>query len=166
MLMAGAANGSRDSSCAQHKLMALSAWQRFWHVTFPASARGVRRSTILLLAVRELQLLHHPLDHDRRRPFQRLPHLDHAHLRARSSDASAGERRAAYSVLLFIILMALGRYLRARALSQVDGRRTRGMTHGERHPDACAAEGIDGWRWGGRIFLCSCCSTPQYQWPG
>ena len=41
-----------------------NAWQRFWHVTFP-HLKGVSMVTVLLLDGGELQLLHHPLDHDR-----------------------------------------------------------------------------------------------------
>ena len=65
-----------------------SAWQRFWHVTFPhltrrqhghgAAARGG-----------QLQLLHHSLDHDRRRAGERLAHLDHPRS---TSSPSAGMR--------------------------------------------------------------------------
>ena len=38
----------------------------------------------------ELQLLHHPLDHDRRRAVERLAHLDHPHLRTRLRAAALG----------------------------------------------------------------------------
>jgi multiple sugar transport system permease protein len=40
----------------------------------------------------ELQLLHHPVDHDGRWPLERLAYLDHPHLRARIRPSALGRR--------------------------------------------------------------------------
>ena len=78
MLMAGLQTVP-DQLLRAAKVDGASAWQRFWHVTFP-HLQGV--STVTDPAARggELQFLHHSLDHDRRRPVERLPHLDNPHL--------------------------------------------------------------------------------------
>ena len=59
-----------------------SAWQRFWHVTFP-HLKGVSMVTVLLAHGGQFQLLHHPLHHDQRRTGRRVRHLDHRHLQHR-----------------------------------------------------------------------------------
>ena len=78
MMMAGLQTVP-DQLLRAAKVDGASAWQRFWHVTFPhlqqrldgddPAARGG-----------QLQFLHHSLDHDRRRAVERIAYLDHAHL--------------------------------------------------------------------------------------
>ena len=90
-----------------------SAWQRFWHVASP-HIRGVSTVTILLLAVANFNSFIIPY-HDGWRSLQRLPHLDHAYLRARLRRQLWGVA-SAYFVTAFFILMTFG-YFYVRALS-------------------------------------------------
>ena len=95
-----------------------SAWHRFWHVTFPASERRVDGHRPAADG-RQPQLVHHPLDHDRRRAGGRLGHLDHPDLQPSHSGVRATALASAYSVILFIIMMTLG-YFYVRALTRGD----------------------------------------------
>ena len=67
---------------------------------------------------RQLQLLHHSLDHDGRRAGRRLGHLDHPDLQLAFGRQRYGVA-SAYSVILFIVMMTLG-YFYVRALTRGD----------------------------------------------
>jgi multiple sugar transport system permease protein len=91
-----------------------TAWQRFWHVTFPY-LRGVSTVTILLLAVANFNSFVIPWIMTGGGPSN-ASHIWITHI----YEIAFGRQRwgvgAAYSVLLFIILMTLG-YFYVRALS-------------------------------------------------
>lgn len=102
------------------KVDGANAWQRFWHITFPHLA-GVSTVTVLLLMVQNFNSFI-------------IPFIMTGGGPAGSSDIwitqiyqlAFGRQRwgaaAAYSVLLFIIMMALG-YFYVRALTRGDERR-------------------------------------------
>jgi multiple sugar transport system permease protein len=91
-----------------------SAWQRFWHVTFP-HIRGVSVATILLLAVANFNSFIVPWIMTGGGPAN-ASHIWITHI----YEIAFGRQRwgiaAAYSVLLFLILMTLG-YFYVRGLS-------------------------------------------------
>jgi multiple sugar transport system permease protein len=91
-----------------------SAWQRFWHVTFP-HIRGVSVATVLLLAVANFNSFIVPWIMTGGGPAN-ASHIWITHI----YEIAFGRQRwgiaAAYSVLLFLILMVLG-YFYVRALS-------------------------------------------------
>ena len=91
MMMAGPADRARPAA-ARRQVDGASAWHRFWHVTFPHLQGRVDWSRCCCCG-RQPQLLHHPLDHDRRRAGGRLGHLDHPDLRARLRPPALGRRR-------------------------------------------------------------------------
>ena len=89
-------------------------WHRFWHVTMP-HLKGVSAGDGAVAAGGQPQQLHHSLDHDRRRSGRRLriwitAIYEIAFGRMRFGIASA------YSVILFVVMMALG-YFYVRALT-------------------------------------------------
>jgi multiple sugar transport system permease protein len=92
-----------------------TAWQRFWHVTFPYLS-GVSTVTILLLAVANFNSFIIPWIMTGGGPAN-ASHIWITHI----YELAFGRQRwgvgAAYSVLLFIILMTLG-YFYVRALSR------------------------------------------------
>ena len=94
-----------------------TAWQRFWHVTFPYLS-GVSTVTILLLAVANFNSFIIPWIMTGGGPAN-ASHIWITHI----YELAFGRQRwgvgAAYSVLLFIILMVLG-YFYVRALSRGD----------------------------------------------
>jgi len=96
-----------------------SAWQRFWHVTFP-HLRGVSTVTILLLAVANFNSFIIPWIMTGGGPAS-ASHIWITHI----YEIAFGRQRwgvaAAYSVLLFMILMTLG-YFYVRALSHGEQR--------------------------------------------
>ena len=69
-----------------------SAWQRFWHVTFPHLQRRVHGDDPAARGG-ELQLLHHSLDHDRRRSRRTPPTSGSPTSTSSPSGASAGAWR-------------------------------------------------------------------------
>ena len=91
-----------------------SAWQRFWHVTFP-HLRGVSTVTILLLAVANFNSFIIPWIMTGGGPSN-ASHIWITHI----YELAFGRKRwgvaSAYSVLLFVILMTLG-YFYVRALT-------------------------------------------------
>lgn len=96
------------------KVDGANAWQRFWHVTFPY-LRGVSTVTILLLAVANFNSFIIPWLMTGGGPSN-ASHIWITHI----YEIAFGRQRwgvgAAYSVLLFLILMTLG-YFYVRALS-------------------------------------------------
>ncbi len=96
------------------KVDGANAWQRFWHVTFPYLS-GVSTVTILLLAVANFNSFIIPWIMTGGGPAN-ASHIWITHI----YELAFGRQRwgvgAAYSVLLFIILMVLG-YFYVRALS-------------------------------------------------
>ena len=78
MMMAGLQTVP-DQLLRAAKVDGASAWQRFWHVTFPHLQQRLDGDDPAARSS-ELQFLHHPLDHDRRRAVERIPYLDHPHL--------------------------------------------------------------------------------------
>lgn len=97
------------------KVDGANAWQRFWHVTFPYLS-GVSTVTILLLAVANFNSFIIPWIMTGGGPSN-ASHIWITHI----YELAFGRQRwgvgAAYSVLLFIILMTLG-YFYVRALSR------------------------------------------------
>lgn len=92
-----------------------SAWQRFWHVTFP-HLRGVSTVTILLLAVANFNSFIIPWIMTGGGPSN-ASHIWITHIYELAFGRQRWGVASAYSVLLFIILMTLG-YFYVRALSQ------------------------------------------------
>ena len=92
-----------------------SAWQRFWHVTFP-HLRGVSTVTILLLAVANFNSFIIPWIMTGGGPSN-ASHIWITHIYELAFGRQRWGVAAAYSVLLFIILMTFG-YFYVRALSQ------------------------------------------------
>ena len=131
-----------------------SAWQRFWNVTFPHLRRRVHRHGPAACRV-ELQFLHHPLDHDGRRPIQRVPHLDHPHLRARLRASALGR---GVGLLGVVVLDAddAGVFLRARAQR---GREQRARRMTSRRPCA-AGRSTSGAGSGASSSVSWCCTPP------
>jgi multiple sugar transport system permease protein len=91
-----------------------SAWQRFWHVTFPHLS-GVSTVTILLLAVANFNSFIVPWIMTGGGPSN-ASHIWITHIYELAFGRQRWGVAAAYSVLLFIILMVLG-YFYVRALS-------------------------------------------------
>jgi len=100
-----------------------SAWQRFWHVTFP-HLRGVTTVTILLLAVANFNSFIIPWIMTGGGPAN-ASHIWITHIYELAFGRQRWGVASAYSVLLFTILMTLG-YFYVRALTQGD-RRERGQ---------------------------------------
>ncbi len=98
-----------------------SAWQRFWHVTVP-HLRGVSTVTILLLAVANFNSFIIPWIMTGGGPSN-ASHIWITHIYELAFGRQRWGVAAAYSVLLFIILMTLG-YFYVRALSGGERRGT------------------------------------------
>jgi len=96
------------------KVDGASAWQRFWHVTFPHLS-GVSTVTILLLAVANFNSFIVPWIMTGGGPSN-ASHIWITHIYELAFGRQRWGVAAAYSVLLFLILMALG-YFYVRALS-------------------------------------------------
>jgi multiple sugar transport system permease protein len=96
-----------------------SAWQRFWHVTFP-HLRGVTTVTILLLAVANFNSFIIPRIMTGGGPAN-ASHIWITHIYELAFGRQRWGVASAYSVLLFTILMTLG-YFYVRALTQGDRR--------------------------------------------
>ncbi|VDS04197.1 Trehalose transport system permease protein SugA [Devosia equisanguinis] len=96
------------------KVDGASAWQRFWHVTFP-HLRGVSTVTILLLAVANFNSFIVPWIMTGGGPSN-ASHIWITHIYELAFGRQRWGVAAAYSVLLFIILMVLG-YFYVRALN-------------------------------------------------
>ena len=96
------------------KVDGASVWQRFWHVTFP-HLRGVSTVTILLLAVANFNSFIIPWIMTGGGPSN-ASHIWITHIYELAFGRQRWGVAAAYSVLLFIILMVLG-YFYVRALS-------------------------------------------------
>jgi multiple sugar transport system permease protein len=95
------------------------AWQRFWHVTFP-HLRGVSTVTFLLLAVSNFNSFIIPWIMTGGGPAN-ASHIWITHIYELAFGRQRWGAAAAYSVLLFLILMTLG-YFYVRALSGNDRR--------------------------------------------
>ena len=91
-----------------------STWQRFWHVTFP-HLRGVSTVTLLLLAVANFNSFIIPWIMTGGGPSN-ASHIWITHIYELAFGRQRWGVAAAYSVLLFVILMTLG-YFYVRALS-------------------------------------------------
>jgi len=96
------------------KVDGASTWQRFWHVTFP-HLRGVSTVTILLLAVANFNSFIIPWIMTGGGPSN-ASHIWITHIYELAFGRQRWGVAAAYSVLLFIMLMVLG-YFYVRALS-------------------------------------------------
>ncbi|MCP8885183.1 sugar ABC transporter permease [Devosia sp. XJ19-1] len=96
------------------KVDGASTWQRFWHVTFP-HLRGVSTVTILLLAVANFNSFIIPWIMTGGGPSN-ASHIWITHIYELAFGRQRWGVAAAYSVLLFIIMMVLG-YFYVRALS-------------------------------------------------
>ncbi|MFD2647159.1 carbohydrate ABC transporter permease [Devosia albogilva] len=96
------------------KVDGASAWQRFWHVTFP-HLRSVSTVTILLLAVANFNSFIIPWIMTGGGPSN-ASHIWITHIYELAFGRQRWGVAAAYSVLLFLILMVLG-YFYVRALS-------------------------------------------------
>jgi multiple sugar transport system permease protein len=92
-----------------------SAWQRFWHVTFP-HLRGVSTVTILLLAVANFNSFIIPWIMTGGGPSN-ASHIWITHIYELAFGRQRWGVASAYSVLLFLVLMTLG-YFYVRALSR------------------------------------------------
>lgn len=100
-----------------------SAWDRFWHVTFP-HLRGVSTVTILLLAVSNFNSFIIPWIMTGGGPSN-ASHIWITHIYELAFGRQRWGVASAYSVLLFIIMMTLG-YFYVRALSRGDSQRQGG----------------------------------------
>ena len=98
-----------------------SAWQRFWHVTFP-HLRGVSTVTVLLLAVANFNSFIIPWIMTGGGPSN-ASHIWITHIYELAFGRQRWGVASAYSVLLFLILMTLG-YFYVRALSGGERRET------------------------------------------
>ena len=96
-----------------------SAWQRFWHVTFPHLA-GVSTVTVLLLAVANFNSFIIPWIMTGGGPSN-ASHIWITHIYELAFGRQRWGVASAYSVLLFLILMTLG-YFYVRALSRGERR--------------------------------------------
>ena len=96
------------------KVDGASTWQRFWHVTFP-HLRGVSTVTILLLAVANFNSFIIPWIMTGGGPSN-ASHIWITHIYELAFGRQRWGVAAAYSVLLFIMLMVLG-YFYVKALS-------------------------------------------------
>ena len=97
-----------------------NAWQRFWHVTFP-HLRGVSTVTVLLLAVANFNSFIIPWIMTGGGPAG-SSHIWITHIYELAFGRQRWGVAAAYSVLLFLVLMALGVFY-VRALSKGDAAR-------------------------------------------
>ena len=97
-----------------------SAWQRFWHVTFP-HIRGVSVATILLLAVANFNSFIVPWIMTGGGPAN-ASHIWITHIYELAFGRQRWGIAAAYSVILFLIVMTLG-YFYVRALSGTEKER-------------------------------------------
>ncbi len=152
---AGRAADRAGRSCiAPRRWTAPGTWQRFWHITVP-HLKGVTLDHRAAADRHQPQPLHHPLDHDRRRPGRRLADLDHRHLPDRLRPHPLRPR-------LGLLGDPVHRddgarlFLRPRADRRGDagGRNERRAT--ESPPGAIRAEArrrIGGWRVAGWVFL-------------
>ena len=113
MLMAGLQTVP-DQLLRAAKVDGASAWQRFWHVTFP-HLRGVSTVTILLLAVSNFNSFIIPWIMTGGGPAN-ASHIWITHIYELAFGRQRWGIASAYSVLLFLILMTLG-YFYVRALS-------------------------------------------------
>ena len=102
-----------------------SAWQRFWHVTFPHLS-GVSTVTILLLAVANFNSFIIPWIMTGGGPSN-ASHIWITHIYELAFGRQRWGVASAYSVLLFFILMTLG-YFYVRALSGGERRGAGSMT--------------------------------------
>ena len=98
-------------------------WNRFWHVTFP-HLRGVSTVTVLLLAVANFNSFIIPWVMTGGGPSN-ASHIWITHIYELAFGRQRWGVAAAYSVLLFIILMTLGVFY-IRALTRGDGARQGG----------------------------------------
>lgn len=112
MIMAGLQTVP-DQLLRAAKVDGASAWQRFWHVTFPHLS-GVSTVTILLLAVANFNSFIVPWIMTGGGPSN-ASHIWITHIYELAFGRQRWGVAAAYSVLLFIILMILG-YFYVRAL--------------------------------------------------
>jgi multiple sugar transport system permease protein len=113
MLMAGLQTVP-DQLLRAAKVDGASAWQRFWHVTFP-HMYGVSTVTILLLAVANFNSFIIPWIMTGGGPAN-ASHIWITHIYELAFGRQRWGIASAYSVLLFIIVMTLG-YFYVRALS-------------------------------------------------
>jgi multiple sugar transport system permease protein len=97
-----------------------STWQSFWHVTFP-HLRGVTTITVLLLAVSNFNSFIIPWIMTGGGPAN-ASHIWITHIYELAFGRQRWGVAAAYSVLLFLILMVLG-FFYVRALSRGDSER-------------------------------------------
>jgi multiple sugar transport system permease protein len=100
-----------------------STWNRFWHVTFP-HLRGVSTVTLLLLAVTNFNSFIIPWVMTGGGPSN-ASHIWITHIYELAFGRQRWGVAAAYSVLLFVILMTLGVFY-VRALSRGDSSRQMG----------------------------------------
>jgi multiple sugar transport system permease protein len=103
------------------KVDGANAWQRFWHVTFP-HIRGVSIATILLLAVANFNSFIIPWIMTGGGPSN-ASHIWITHIYELAFGRQRWGIAAAYSVILFLIVMTLG-YFYVRALSGNEKERT------------------------------------------
>ncbi len=96
-----------------------SAWQRFWHITFPYLS-GVSTVTVLLLAVANFNSFIIPWIMTGGGPSN-ASHIWITHIYELAFGRQRWGVASAYSVLLFLILMTLG-YFYVRALSRGEAR--------------------------------------------
>ena len=122
MLMAGLQTVP-DQLLRAAKVDGASAWNRFWHVTFP-HLRGVSTVTILLLAVSNFNSFIIPWIMTGGGPSN-ASHIWITHIYELAFGRQRWGVASAYSVLLFIIMMTLG-YFYVRALSRGDSERQGG----------------------------------------
>jgi multiple sugar transport system permease protein len=113
MLMAGLQTVP-DQLLRAAKVDGASAWQRFWHVTFP-HLQGVSTVTILLLSVANFNSFIIPWIMTGGGPSN-ASHIWITHIYELAFGRQRWGIASAYSVLLFLIVMALG-YFYVRALS-------------------------------------------------
>jgi multiple sugar transport system permease protein len=113
MLMAGLQTVP-DQLLRAARVDGASAWQRFWHVTFP-HLQGVSTVTILLLAVANFNSFIIPWIMTGGGPSN-ASHIWITHIYELAFGRQRWGIASAYSVLLFLILMTLG-YFYVRALS-------------------------------------------------
>lgn len=119
MLMAGLQTVP-DQLLRAARVDGASVWQRFWHVTFP-HLRGVSTVTVLLLAVSNFNSFIIPWVMTGGGPSN-ASHIWITHIYELAFGRQRWGIAAAYSVLLFIILMTLGVFY-IRALSRGDSSR-------------------------------------------
>jgi multiple sugar transport system permease protein len=122
MLMAGLQTVP-DQLLRAAKVDGASAWQRFWHVTFP-HLQGVSTVTILLLAVANFNSFIIPWIMTGGGPSN-ASHIWITHIYELAFGRQRWGIASAYSVLLFLIVMTLGYfYVRALSSGETKERRT------------------------------------------